>query len=159
MSEQPLQLVHEFTCRVACGPPHEVGAGPYGSRQYYEMTGGQVEGPRLNGKLLGSGGDWMLTCPDGYMRMDVRVQIETNDGAVLCAHYFGPAESNETLKRAVGAFTPTEFADQAIRSHWVLETGDPRYAWVNQAVFVGQGRLLPAGPGQLGFEHRVYRVS
>ncbi|MEH2329775.1 MAG: DUF3237 family protein [Nostoc sp.] len=88
-----------------------------------------------------------------------RVQIETDDGAILCAHYFGPAEANEKLKRAVSVCAPTEFADQSIRSHWVLETGDPRYAWVNQTVFVGQGRLLPPRPGLLGFEHRVYRLS
>ncbi|MBC8138021.1 MAG: DUF3237 domain-containing protein [Fibrella sp.] len=159
MSEQSLQLVHEFTYRVACGPPHEVGVGPYGSRQYFAMTGGTVEGLRLKGNLLGAGSDWMLTGPDGLMRMDVRVQIETDDGAILCAHYFGPCEANETLRRAVTACVPTEFADQSIRSHWVLETGDLRYAWVNQTVFVGEGRLLPAGPGILGFEHRVYRLS
>ena len=50
MSDQSLQLVHEFTYQVACGPPHEVGDGPYGSRQYFEMTSGRVEGPRLQGK-------------------------------------------------------------------------------------------------------------
>lgn len=159
MSEQSLQLVHEFTYQVACRPPHKVGDGPYGGRQYFEMTGGRGEGPRFKGKLLGAGSDWMLTGPDGFMRMDVRVQIETDDGAILCAHYFGPAEANEKLKRAVTACAPTEFADQSIRSYWVLETGDLRYAWVNQTVFVGQGRLLPAGLSLLGFEHRVYRVS
>lgn len=119
MSDQSLQLVHEFTFQVACGPPHEVGDGPYGSRQYFEMTSGRVEGPRLKGKLLGAGSDWMLTGPDGFIRMDVRVQIETDDGAILCAHYFGPAEANEKLKRAMGVCAPTEFADQSIRSHWV----------------------------------------
>lgn len=159
MSEQSLQLIYEFTYRMACSPPHDVGAGPYGSRQYYELTGGRVEGARLNGKLLGSGSDWMLTGPDGFMRMNVRIQIETEDGAIICVHYFGPAEANEKLKQAVVACEPTEFADQSIRSHWLLETGDPRYAWVNQAVFVGESRLQPAGPGVLGFEHRVYRLS
>ena len=158
MSEQSLQLVHEFTYQVVCGPPHEVGAGPYGGRQYFEMTGGRVEGPRLKGKLLGASSDWMLIGPDG-MRMDVQVQIETDDGALLCAHYFGPAEANEKLKRAVTACAPTEFTDQSIRSQWVLETGDLRYAWVNQTVFVGHGRLLPPGLGLLDFEHRVYRLS
>ncbi|MEH2394553.1 MAG: DUF3237 domain-containing protein [Nostoc sp.] len=159
MPEQSLQLVHEFTFQVACSHPHEAGAGPYGNRQYYELTGGRIEGSRLNGKLLGSGSDWMLTGPDGYIRMDVRVQIETEDGAVICVHYFGPAEANEKLRRSVTAIAPTAFADQSIHSHWVLETGDPRYAWINQAVFVGHGRLLPAGPGLLGFEHWVYRLS
>ena len=159
MQEQTIHLVHEFTCRIACGPPFDAGTGPYGGRQYYEITGGTVAGSRLTGKLVGSGGDWMLTGPDGYMRMDVRVQIETGDGAVICAHYFGPAEANDKLKQAVIACAPTEFDDASIRSHWVLETGDSRYRWVNQSVFAGQGRLLPASPGVLGFEHQVYRLS
>ena len=93
MHKQTIQLVHEFTCHIGCGTPLDAGTGPYGSRQYYEIIGGSVAGPRLTGKLVGSGGDWMLTGTDGYMRMDVRVQIETEDGAVICAHYFGPAVS------------------------------------------------------------------
>lgn len=159
MSDASAKLVYEFTYHAAVSSPYEVGVGPYGHRQYYEMTRGVIEGERLNGKLLGSGSDWMLVGPDGFMRMDVRIQIETDDGAIVCAHYFGPAEANQRLGRAIAAFAPTEFSDQMIRSHWLLETGDPRYAWVNHAVLVGEGRLRPAGPGVLGFEHRVYRLG
>ena len=159
MSEQSAKLVHEFTYHSIVSAPNEVGVGPYGHRQYYEMTRGSVDGHRVKGKLLGSGSDWMLVGGDGFIRMDVRVQIETDDGAIICAHYFGPAEANQKLSQALAASTPTEFSDQSIRSHWLLETGDARYAWVNQAVFVGEGRLRPAGPGSIGFEHRVYRVG
>ena len=101
----------------------------------------------------------MLMGPDGFMRMDVRIQIETDDGAVVCIRYFGPAEANDVLGQAVAACSPTEFSDQSIRSHWLLESGDPRYAWVNQSAFVGEGRLHPVAPGVLGFEHRVYRLG
>ncbi len=159
MSDPTAKLVHEFTCHAIVGSPHEVGVGPHGHRQYYEMKGGAIEGARLNGKLLGSGSDWMLVGADGFMRMDVRIQIETDDGAVLCAHYFGPAEANRKLAQAFAASASTEFSDQSIRSHWLLEAGDPRYAWVNQGVFVGEGRLRPAGPDMMGFEHRVYRLG
>lgn len=159
MSAQSAVLIHEFTYHAAIGSPHDVGAGPYGHRQYYEMTEGVLKGPRLNGRLLGSGADWMLVGPDGFMRMDVRIQIETDDHAVICAHYFGPAEANQKLAQAMAASASTEFADQLIRSHWLLETGDPRYAWVNQAVFVGESRLLPVSPSVPGFEHRVYRLG
>ena len=159
MSEPSAQLVHAFTYHAIIGAPREVGVGPFGHRQYYEMTSGTLDGPRLTGKLIGSGGDWMLIGPDGFMRMDVRVQIETDDGAIICAHHFGPAEANQALGQAFASSTPTDFADQSIRSHWLLESGDSRYAWVNQSVFVGEGRLRPAGPGVMGFEHRVYRVG
>ena len=40
-----------------------MGIGPFGQRQCYEMTGGVIDGPRLKGKPLGSGGDWMLIGP------------------------------------------------------------------------------------------------
>ena len=159
MSEPCAKLVHEFTFHSAVSAPQEVGTGPFGHRQYYAMRDGLIEGSRLTGKLLGAGSDWMLMGPDGFMRMDVRIQIETDDGAVICVRYFGPAEANEVLGQAVAACSPTEFSDQSIRSHWLLESGDPRYAWVNQSVFVGEGRLLPAEPGVLGFEHRVYRLG
>lgn len=159
MSDQSVELVHEFTYHAAVSFPHEVGMGPYGRRQYYEVKEGVFEGPRFNGKLLGPGSDWMLVASDGFIRMDVRIQMETDDRAIICAHYFGPAEVNQKLGQAVAASAPTEFSDQLIRSHWLLETGDARYAWVNQSVFVGEGRLHPFSPGVLGFEHRVYRLG
>lgn len=132
---------------------------PFGKRQFFEMTGGRVHGPRLTGRLVGTGGDRMLTGPDGFLRMDVRLQIETHDGATILAHYFGPAEANQRLMDAVKEVAPTGFADAAIRSHWLLEAGDPRYAWVNQTAFIGRGRMLPTGSGGLGFEHQVYRMA
>ena len=159
MSEPSARLLHEFTYRAVIGSPHEVGVGPLGHRQFYEVTSGSIEGERLRGKLIGPAGDWMLVGTDGFMRMDVRAQIATDDGAIICAHYFGPAETNAATAAALAAERPTDFADQSNRSHWMLETGDPRYSWVNQSVLVGEGRLCPAGPGAIGFEHRVYRVA
>ena len=159
MSEPAAKLVHEFTYNMTCSAPNDVGPGPFGHRQYYELTSGNVDGPRLRGSLLGTGSDWMLHGPDGFLRMDVRMQIVTDDGAVICIHYFGPAEANAQLMKGITECAPTNFVDQSIRSHWLLETGDERYSWVNQAIFVAEGRLRPAGSGQLGFEHRVYRVG
>ncbi|MBC7999549.1 MAG: DUF3237 family protein [Leptolyngbya sp.] len=49
-----------FTLRVSCGSLRESGVGPYRIRQYYEITGGEVHGQRLKGKLVGTGSDWML---------------------------------------------------------------------------------------------------
>jgi hypothetical protein len=159
MSNPTAKLSHEFTYAMSCGPAHDLGNGPLGHRQYYELTSATIEGPRLSAKLIGTGGDWMLIGTDGFMRMDVRIQFETQDGAIICAHYFGPAEANAKLRQAASEGTSTDFSDHLIRSHWLLEAGDPRYAWVNQAVFVGEGRVRSAGSGQIGFEHRVYRVG
>ena len=159
MSDLSAKLIHEFTYHSIVSAPNEVGVGPLGHRQYYEVTDGVLDGPRLKGRQLGAGSDWMLVGSDGFMRMNVRVQLETDDGAIICASYSGPAEANQKLTDGLTASTATAFSDQSIRTHWLLETGDPRYAWVNQTVFIGEGRLRPAGPGILGFEHRVYRLG
>ena len=154
-----LGLTLAFTYATRVSAPHDVGPGPCGLRQYYEMTHGVLDGPSLAGRTLGSGSDWMLHGADGYLRMDARIQVETEDHAVICARYFGVAEANGRMMEALAASEPTGFEDQRIRTHWVLETGHRRYLWVNQAVFVGEGRLRPAGDGVTGFEHRVYTVD
>ena len=57
-----------------------------------------------------------------------------------------------TRMRVYGVLT--DYADQYFRSAPRLETGDPRYAWVNRTLFVAEGRM----PGVRGVEYRVYRV-
>jgi len=43
----------------------------------------------------------------------------------------------------------------AVRLTPRIETGDPRYAWLNHTIFVGEGRLQP---GRV-IEYKVYRVA
>lgn len=154
-----MRLEHEFTYRTAVIGPHIVGDGPLGCRHCYELVDGLVEGARLNARTVGSGADWMLVAQDGLMRMDVRVQLRTDDGATLLVRYGGRARSSERMRSALATGEPTRFEDQAIRTVWRLECGDPRYAWVNEAIFVGEARVLPASVGRSGFEHRVYRAA
>jgi hypothetical protein len=88
-------------------------------------------------------------------RLDVRAQIETHDNAVLYLTYEGVIEMNERVQTALAEGTETAYEDQYFRTTPRLETGDERYAWVNQTVFVGQGRIYPGS----GVQYRVYRVN
>ena len=83
-----MDLIQEFTLRASLKQPLPVGAGPIGTRVYYEVTGGEVIGDRIRGKILG-GGEWALISPDGFLRPDVRLQVETHDGAFLYIQYVG----------------------------------------------------------------------
>ena len=51
-----MNLVQEFTFTGTLNPPLPIGAGPIGTRMYYEVTGGEITGDRLNGNVLASGG-------------------------------------------------------------------------------------------------------
>lgn len=78
-----MRLEYEFTYSAQLKPPLNVGTGPFGTRMVFEVTGGTVEGDRLNGTILGGGADWMLVGPDGYGRLDVRAQLAAKDGAIV----------------------------------------------------------------------------
>ena len=147
-------LVYEFSYQAQIKPPLDVGPGPFGHRMIFEVTGGTVEGERLSGTMLSGGAEWFLAGADGFGRIDVRAQVTTHDGANIYFQYFGILELNEAVMNAIGG-GQTDFEDQYFRTNPRLETGDPRYAWVNQAVFVGKGHVLPG----LLVEYDVYRVT
>jgi hypothetical protein len=149
-----MNLVQEFTLTAALKPPLPIGDGPIGTRVYYEAAGGEIVGDRIRGKLLG-GGEWALIGPDGFLRLDVRLQIETHDGAYLYIQYFGLLELNEAVQSALADGTGTEYGDQYFFTNPRIETGDERYAWVNTTFFIGEGRMLP----NLGVEYRVLRPA
>lgn len=152
---QALGLEHEFTFTGDLKPPVEVGRGPYGTRMFFEVTGGTVEGERISGTIGTGGGDWALVDEQGIAHLDVRAQIFTGDGAVIYVSYHGYLELNEKVQGAIGGQDATDWGDQYFRTAPRLETGDERYAWVNRTLFVAEGRAHP-GPR---VEYRVYRVD
>jgi hypothetical protein len=151
-----MDLVYEFTYQAQLKPPVGVGPGPFGDRRVFEVIEGRFEGERLNGRILSGGGEWFLVGADGFGRIDVRIQMETDDGAFIYAQYFGLLELNDAVQGFIsGRREETGFADQYFRIAPRLESGDPRYAWVNQTVFVAEGRGFPG----YGVEYRVFRVD
>ena len=139
-----MNLEYEFRYQARLKPPVAIGAGPYGTRMFFEVIGGEFEGKRLKGKILSGGGDWLLAGADGFSRLDVRIQLLTDDGAAIYGVYFGLLETNAKVRAALGdPKSGTDFGDQYFRATPRFETGDPRYAWLNQSLFVSEGRVLP----------------
>ncbi len=149
-----MKLVQEFTLTATLKPPLPIGAGPIGTRMYYEVISGAITGERLRGTLLG-GGEWALIGPDGFLRIDVRLQAETHDGAYLYIQYTGLLELNEAVQRALASGKGTDFGEQYFFTNPRIETGDKRYAWLNTTFFIGEGHALPA----LGVGYRVWRPA
>jgi len=149
-----LECKSEFSFNVSLKPPVDFGAGPLGQRIYFEVTDGVATGERFNARAVGGAGDWVVVGPDGYGRIDVRLQFETDDGAHVYVQYFGLLEINQVVGQAMATGAGTSYEDQYFRTTPRFETGDPRYAWMNQGVFVARGRLREGG----GVEYEVSRV-
>ena len=65
-----------------------IGDTPAGMRRIAAVTGGTFTGERLNG-LVRPGTDWVINRPDGAMVIDVRLTLETTDGAFCQRRFAG----------------------------------------------------------------------
>jgi hypothetical protein len=146
-----LELLYEMHADLKA--PIPVGPGPYGVRTIFDVTGGSLAGPRLRGRILPSGADWLLMRPDGYGLLDVRAALETDDGAFVYAQYHGILELSPAVQARIAAGGSTDFGELYFVTQPRFETGDPRYAWLNAVAAVGEGRLLPSA-----VEYRVYHA-
>lgn len=143
---QELRLQHLCTLDIEVGKAQVLGMGPQGERRIVEVTGGRFEGPRLSGRILPGGADWILVRPDGVTQLDVRVTLETTDGALVYLSYrglrHGPAEVIERLNR--GEEIPA--SAYYFRTTPVFETGAAQYLWLNKIIAIGTGYRRPQGP-------------
>ena len=91
------------------------------------VTGGSFSGARLQGTVHAGGADW-ITQVSGHSSLDVRITLETNDGAIIYMTYKGVvARSDAGLYWRV---TP------------VFNTASEEYDWLNHAVFVGKSKQV-----------------
>jgi len=134
------QLDFAFHLEVALGPIREMGTGRAGQRRIIPIIGGTVSGPHASGQILNLGADWQTIFSDRTAELDTRYAFETDDGALIevCNYGFrhGPAEVIAAIARGEDVAHDSYY----MRTHARLETGDPRYDWVNRTLFVGTGQ-------------------
>lgn len=142
-----LKTQHIFTARLLVDSKLQmVGPTPFGDRRIASVTGGTVEGPKLNGKVLGGGGDWLLLRPDGVLQLDVRLTIEADDGALIYMTYRGVRHGPAAVMDRLGRGEAVDPGEYYFRTAPFFETGADRYAWLNRIICVGKGSRVPAGP-------------
>lgn len=139
-----IELRHLCDLDVELSAPMELGTPPRGRRRIIPIIGGTVTGERLSGRVLNLGADWQTVFSDHSAELDTRYAIETHDGASIDVRNFGfrhgPPEVIEALARGESV-DPSRYY---MRTHPRLETGDPRYAWLNRTIFVGTGSRQPS---------------
>lgn len=124
MTARPLMLL-----RLATGATEHVGETPHGTLSIFPVTGGSFEGVRLRGKVLAGGGDWVNARADGTLELDLRVTLETADGALIYMTFTGLRDDTTRYFRTLPRF----------------ETAAPQYAFLNRLLAVGIGEIGPDG--------------
>ncbi len=91
------------------------------------VTGGTFGGPRLRGTVHNGGADW-ITQVAGHSSLDVRITLETDDGALIYMTYKGMV-----VRGDAGLYwrvTP------------VFNTASEKYDWLNHIVSVGKSKQI-----------------
>ena len=129
-----------------------IGQTPAGLRRIAPVTGGTFTGERLNGKVLTGGNDWVISREDGVMVIDVRLTLQTDDGALIYLTYQGRllAGAEAMARFRKGALLEAQEYSLAIVAKF--ECGDGRYAWLNNVIAVGTGEQTVTGPVYTVFE-------
>ena len=122
-----------MTLRLITAPTQNMGSGPHGTRVTFPITGGSFEGDRLRGKVLPGGDDWTITRSDGIVELDLRITLETDDGALI--HMTFEGIRNDRAPRSPYFRTLPRF-----------ETAEPKYAFLNRLLAVGIGQIRADGP-------------
>ena len=132
-----------FTMSVQVKRPLDAGAALTGRRMIGEVGSAEVSG-RLSGHLAGtSSADWFMMTAAGTALADVRLAIETDDGAVILIRY-----------RARFRLVPDQPAIVMIAP--VFDTGDSRYSWLNEIQAVGKGLL---SPDRTRLDYEIYQLG
>ena len=88
-------LDHLFSYDVSLERPQMIGEIPEGIRAIVYVTKGEVTGPKLRGRILPGGGDWLTVRTDGVGILDVRGTLESDDGALIYMAYTGVGDLGE----------------------------------------------------------------
>jgi len=140
MNSRPL-----MTVRITAAPPQKVGPVPHGTRLIVPVTGGDFEGPRLRGKILPGGGDWLLLRADGVLELDLRITLETDDHALIYMTFQGLRHGPPDVIAALGRGEVVDPARYYFRTVPRFETSAETYAFLNRIVTVGAGEARPDG--------------
>src|SRR6266705_4692527 len=132
--------------QVFVSPPQKLGAVPHGTRVIAPITSGQFEGPRLRGKLLPGGGDWTLLRADGVLELDLRVTLETDDGALIHMASFGLRHGPPEVMAALARGERVDPSTYYFRTTPRFETAHPKYAFLNRLLAAASGDRHPEGP-------------
>ncbi len=133
--------------------PQIVADTPAGGRKLVTVNGGTFTGERLRGTILSAGGaDWALARADGSLLLDVRLTLETDDGARILMMYRGLRHGPPEVLARLGRGEPVDPAEYYFRIAPHFETGAPAYRWLNSILCIGIGERLARGPRYTVFE-------
>lgn len=93
----------------------------------------------MRGEILPGGGDWETIVNHDDIQtahLNTRYNLQTHDGATLYLQTTGTRTGKRDVLEKLGEDTSITADQFRMRLKLSIETGDERYNWVNDAVFI-----------------------
>lgn len=137
------------------GPMKSTKGSAYNERICWKIAEATLRGPKIDAHLAMPGTDWMRRGHDGIRRADLRAQLITNDHeTILMSYDIAIIKVSDAFLDALQSGKVTAFEDQYMRMSPKFETGENKYSWLEQNIFIGAGRLA----GDKEIEYEIFRV-
>jgi hypothetical protein len=127
---------HLADLKVYVAPVLDIGEVGAHRRRIIDITGGEVLGPRLKGKVRPGGADFQMVRSDGLIELHARYTLELDDGSLVYVENTGlrraPPEVLERLARG-------ERVDPSLvyfRTVPRFETAAPQHRWLMSSIFI-----------------------
>jgi Protein of unknown function (DUF3237) len=109
-------------------------------RGFVPVVGGEISGPRLQGRVLPqSGGDWPRLWPSGLTEFEAHYILEAGDGTPIYIHNRGIAWSAPEVLARIEAGQPVAPDAVYCRVTPRFEAPEGPHAWLSHTLFVGTG--------------------
>jgi hypothetical protein len=135
-----------FQLREEVPPLYVLGQTPSTFRRIGVVTGGSFNGERLSGEVVGGGNDWQDVRRDSCTKLDVRLILKTNDGALIAMTYHVLRHGPPAVMQALDRGETVDPGSYYFRLSGLFETGAEKYDWINRIIAVGIGDRHPDGP-------------
>ena len=122
--------------RIAVAAPRSLGRVAGGERRIVDITGGEVSGPKLTGRILPGGADWQVIRDDGTAVLEARYTIEAADGALVYVRNYGYRHGPRDVLARIANGEEVDPALYYFRTAPAFETAAPQYDWLNRTVAV-----------------------
>jgi len=118
-------LEHEYMFELVLDVDAQIDAGDV---RIAPITGGTFTGPGVRGTVHAGGADW-ITQSGGDSHLNVRIVLETDDGAMIAMTYTGVVSRGSS------------------GTYWgvrpIFHTASEKYGWMTHIVAVGKSKTIP----------------
>jgi hypothetical protein len=134
-----------FEIHVQLGERTHIGTLPDGcNRGFVPVTGGEIKGPRLSGRVIPySGGDWPQIRPDGVAAFNAHYMLEASDGTLIYIRNHGFRHGPSDVIKRLMAKEPVDPSEYYMRLTPTFEAPVGPHDWLTRTVFVGTGDRRP----------------